>query len=502
MTGRPPARLLETWLLPAAWGLLLVWIAVRLAGRAPDDMYITFRYAWNLAHGEGFVFNPGERVFGLTNPGLGLTLALLHGVTRVPVHLVGTAVYAVSLWGLATVLWLEGRGRDARIEAGVGGTLVVASSYLWLNQGSAGASVLALLAITAVAAEKWPVGSGVLAGVAVWFRPDAVLGVGLLGLLLWVRRRRLPWRWGWAAAALIGCGLLAAWAWFGSPLPGTLEAKQTMAEVRETTWTGERFWARPAGFMHRHWGSAWELVAAAGVAGLLPAFLRGGKAMRSLVLYGLAVAVAYPLLGVPFFSWYVVPSAVAVLYGLAALATVLANTGARAVADGRWPLLAWGLAALLLAAPVWGIARASWRWLDGAAGAGRYASYREAALWVRDHTLPEERIAFGEIGNVAYWSERPVDDLLGLVTPKVLPYVRADDTVGAFLALEPDVFLDHPRSPHPGLVDLPWFREAYHLAARIEPPPDGAGAVTVYRRRPGAVLPAPSPRGKNRPSPP
>ena len=32
-----------------------------------DDAFITYRYARNLARGEGLVFNPGERVEGYTN---------------------------------------------------------------------------------------------------------------------------------------------------------------------------------------------------------------------------------------------------------------------------------------------------------------------------------------------------------------------------------------------------------------------------------------------------
>src|SRR6185436_7663490 len=32
-----------------------------------DDALITLRYAWNLAHGDGLVWNPGERVEGITN---------------------------------------------------------------------------------------------------------------------------------------------------------------------------------------------------------------------------------------------------------------------------------------------------------------------------------------------------------------------------------------------------------------------------------------------------
>src|SRR3972149_419144 len=40
-----------------------------------DDAYTGFRYVANLLGGEGFVFNPGERVEGVTNAGWLLLLA-------------------------------------------------------------------------------------------------------------------------------------------------------------------------------------------------------------------------------------------------------------------------------------------------------------------------------------------------------------------------------------------------------------------------------------------
>ena len=50
------------------WSVPAVGYTRLLAGRSFDDFYITYRYAWNLAAGRGFVFNPGERVFGTTAP--------------------------------------------------------------------------------------------------------------------------------------------------------------------------------------------------------------------------------------------------------------------------------------------------------------------------------------------------------------------------------------------------------------------------------------------------
>src|SRR6185436_20933064 len=66
----------EAWAaLPAgervAFGLALAWLAVAeaaFAGVTYDDAWISLRYAEHLAGGLGWVFNPGERVEGASNP--------------------------------------------------------------------------------------------------------------------------------------------------------------------------------------------------------------------------------------------------------------------------------------------------------------------------------------------------------------------------------------------------------------------------------------------------
>ncbi len=46
---------------------LLVALSAMAWGYVKDDAWISFRYAYNLVHGEGMVFNPGERIEGYTN---------------------------------------------------------------------------------------------------------------------------------------------------------------------------------------------------------------------------------------------------------------------------------------------------------------------------------------------------------------------------------------------------------------------------------------------------
>jgi len=67
----------------------------------PDDAFISFRYAANLAAGNGMVFNPGERVEGMSNP---LWTALLGAATRAGLDTVWTAVTLSLACSLVSII--------------------------------------------------------------------------------------------------------------------------------------------------------------------------------------------------------------------------------------------------------------------------------------------------------------------------------------------------------------------------------------------------------------
>src|SRR6266704_196964 len=93
---------------PVRWGITLgfatlcawfAWMAVYQV----DDAFIVYRYAGNLARGEGFVFNPGERVEGVT---CFLWTILLAPWTAIGLKLPVVAPILTALAGGAAVLLL------------------------------------------------------------------------------------------------------------------------------------------------------------------------------------------------------------------------------------------------------------------------------------------------------------------------------------------------------------------------------------------------------------
>jgi hypothetical protein len=477
----------KSWLVPAAWafwGILAAVFVARLAGRSLDDFFITYRYAWNLAHGNGFVFNAGERVYGVTEPGMVFWLAFWNKLTGVPVHWLGTVTTAV---GLVVTAGLLMAGTRARLAGFLGGTLLVGSTFLWAVHGAGVFMVFALLTAAAVCAERRPGWAGLLAGAAVWFRPDAGIGLAALGLLLWQERRRFPVLFSVVAALVLAAGLFASWRYFGTAVPNTLAAKRAFAAWDPAARSsGRAFWPGAVPLLRRHLGALWPVWAAAGLAGLWPLWRRGGRAGRLLILFGGSLAILYPLLGVPFFAWYAAPPVVVLLVAIGFAADGLAGL----VRSERFQPIAAIVLVLLLAVPA---AIRSIRWLNAMAHPPLEEAYRAAGLWIRDHTEPAEEVSALEVGTLAYFSERHVEDLLGLVTPDDVPYVEQKTVAKGFYNRPTEVLVVRPALE--GLLGAlrktPWFQRRYAEVARFPAGEDGSEGndVIILRHRTGPHVP-------------
>ena len=463
-------------------------MALRVGDHAIDDFFITYRYAENLASGHGLVFDPGERVFGTTAPGLALLLAALRVLTRLPVPVLGTVTTFAAIVATAAIVFVQGRRRGRGPEALAGGALVATSTYAWVHNGADVFVVLALLAAAATLAARRTATAdataGLVAGYAAWCRPDAVLGIGVLGLLEWVRRRRLPRAYGFAAAATLAAGLLAAEAWFGRFLPATLEAKRLQAAWLPWVWpSGADFWPAAVRLLVDHAaGAALAPLVVVGLAGLPVAIRRGGPALRLLVLYAILQAASYPLLGVALYAWYLLPALVALAYGTAFAAGAAGRSTRRFFGARAGAAVPGALVAALLVAPV-GLetGRRVWRMINAPYVEARLEDYRRAGLWLRRHTAPDQVVATVEVGSLGFYSRRPIHDVMGLVSPEALPHIARGDQAGALASGAPDVFLIYaPHEPFLGAVtDTERFAAGWCELARLP----GHEELVVYGRR-------------------
>ena len=414
------------------WVAAVVFVIVSVAALAwflrenrNDDAYITYRYAQNLLAGRGYVFNPGERVLATTAPLHGLVLACMGLVSPdlVSNALVLSAASVVVLVLAVFVVVRDTAGTTAGVVAG--GTLLFnRSTYELFPLETIFVAAVCWAGVVA-AHRRHHVLLGVLAGVAGVIRLDALLCFVALGVVLlgdgrsWRDRLQVlvP------AVLIVSAWLLFAHAYYGTPLPSTAATK--------TGWGG-REWV----YLSRLWDRGLALTFGVETASALAMGLAAWGAvvvflderlrvLRTVVVWIVLHVGAYTAMRIVWpHHWYYYPVTVGVIVLFAVGAVDLGRRiAARVVLTRRGAaLIRWGLALSLIAAWASSVGElASFRrtiaheFFVG----GRDLLYRDLAQWLRANTDPDVRVAIAEPGTVAFYSDRTMVDLLGLVTPQV-----------------------------------------------------------------------------------
>jgi len=422
--------------------LLTIVLAWPLRHYVTDDTYIHLRYAQQLAHGHGFVFNTGERVYGTTSPLWVLALAY-------PMSLGLDGLLASKLLGaLATLValilwWLLVRRTLASTWLRACATVAWAGHAWMLRWSLSGmetplAVCLVLAGCVAFTPSRpWGARAGlasVLWALAGLTRPECALLLPLWALLLlleagWPAGISGAVRALWPGALVLGGWLVFALGWFGRLLPNTLAAKAAGGEG--LGYHIEQL-AREAGIV-----AATDAAMALVVLGLVvrrvvrrewPSWTPVTRFLPW--AWMVLVPLLYLLRGVPVLSRYLVP----LLPLLAWLAWRLLD-GALAGSRARAHRIAGvALAAVALAQNLFTYERVVRPQVDSFT-AGMHASLEPWGRWFATHASADAVIAAPDIGALGYLSQRRVVDLAGLVTPAMVPIlekVSPEDAVAGF----------------------------------------------------------------------
>ena len=469
MNTPPPDSLNDRRLNQIAWALAVLAVVVRVAlawrtHSTGEDTRITLRYADNLATGRGFAYNPGERVFGTTTPLYTLLLALAAWM-HLPALVVGKGVNILAD-GLTTYLIarLLTRPEIDRPMVGLFAALLYAVTSTPISISISGmetglVTCVGLGMVTAyVAGRSRPL---YLLGAALYLlRIDGLVLWGLLALALAVRERRIPWRDLGLALLLALPWTLFAWSYFGSPLPGSLLAKLIayrhgglipQPDHGLTKFNRDAFTSQFLLGWVQQGTTALFLV---GTAGIIAAAFKARRpqagetkapsgGVHTLLVPMLWVLIYYAAMltsKVPAFGWYFLPPwpLVTAVVGLGAgeIATVLRRLISDQEQEG-WRR-AWLLILLVSIA-------GSTLHLPSVEHEIRMRQQEEdhlrlpLGLWLHDHVPPGEHILLEPIGYVGYYSERPIIDAIGLVSPQVLPsYATPNPLADMVRRLQPE----------------------------------------------------------------
>lgn len=469
--------------------LLPLSAAFRLDERFPsDDALISLTYAKNLARGDGFVFNQPPPVLATTTPAFTVAVALLVAIT-------GFEPTVVALW-VSALCWLaliwsffvfrRAFGLDAGQATAVG-WMVAAQG--WVEHLSMEAYPFALILVVAAAlvwSQRWFLG-GLGVGLLFLTRGEGALFAGILGLgvLIGEIRTRNSARSPTLMFVLGGAVPVLAWSayalpTFGSILPETLAAK--MAQVSSGLWAPfhiRLFQEWLPGWGIGPWGATSTLLGYSLVAiGMVVIGLRHRR-MVVFPAWGLAFAIGYSVLGVPGYTWYRLPVIFVLTFTAGLGVEAVLRLGISGENPGRIRFVAvWSLAVVLLISAGWRTAETIRRPPVDRRG----AYYLGIAQWLNEHAALDQSVAFFEVGTLGYYTDLEIVDLVGLVTPSVIPHVINRDFAGGFWENRPDFLIEREGSEFTrAIVDNPLFSGAYIRAVTLDGP-DGR-SLTIHRAR-------------------
>lgn len=495
--------------------LILVASHLLLQGYVTDDTYIHLRYAENLASRGEFAFNPGDSTYGATSPLwiIGLVALLSLGVTGPAaawtMGLVSGMLMIIVYAGLLRRLPFSEPWRWWLFALGVVDAWFLRWTMSGMETPLATAALLVLLwplvmespehaAPTKPRPRLWPryLAWGVAAGLAALVRPEFLLlaPAGLPWLLHFEYRRgdiiagapgrvrARPHRLVAAAAAgwLLTVGPWIAYAMraFGRWTPGTASAKSNVVSFDVVEIVG--YLGRSMQQLGMTQGVLWVSFVVLVVfvlverqrqergLGEIEGVLRPGQwqfwqaltvvlvvaTWTVLLLGGYAVKRVWTI------SRYLSPLSPAILLTIGILTYWLLN--AATPFRGRPILRTWiasfacGLAllgnVLLLTGPV--------RRHTRDFSTGVVECYLQKGVWIGEHSRPDDVIAALDIGALAYGADRPVLDLMGLVSPDIMTIGRQ---VGFQAMLENGLWLrdEHRLGPLPA-----WFVDRHEGAPR------------------------------------
>ncbi|MEM1249035.1 MAG: hypothetical protein AAGK22_21820 [Acidobacteriota bacterium] len=439
-----------------------------------EDAYITFRHARNLANGNGFVFNPSERLLGTSTPLYTLVLSVC-GVLGLSIAPAASFLYAAFLSASA---WLAARLVSPKVTTlSLGVALLVLAGHassraFW---GMESTMYLALILATFLALEREREGTAALyCGLACLTRYDGFLLAALIVLLETVRQRRIPSRFLLVVIAVVTPWLVFGVLYFGGALPNTLSAKRddvatldylagSAAEQLEN--------ANVLNYLFQAPGSSAPIVTALMALLLFSPILRaspkrllGRLTTVYMLVFSLGLWISYAIIGAPLGQpWHLYPASIVLLVCSSLLITP-------AVRESVSLLSLLSMTAVWLPLFLWSGATQRDALLHGPSYRGRIGAYDEMVEWLQRKQLAGLSLMTYEPGYLGYQLDNRVVDLAGLVSEGFRyhgPSSDRSDALAAARELRPSLVVGHPG----------------HLPGRSWP-----GYVAAFHAFPGRVL--------------
>ena len=466
-----------------------LWVSAHTVGLGLplDDAWIHQTYARNLVENGEWAFLSGQPSSGSTAPLWTMMLAVgrwLGFEPRAWSYFLGCVLLVISAWIIGN--WLTHRSGASRRWWFFAAILLALEWHLvWASVSGMETIALILLVVIVffwLESRNWnPLPMGMLIGLGVWFRPDAL---SLLIPVAWhvTLLNSVHFRRSLTKLILVFIGamiLIGPYIAFNYSLsnelwPTTFYAKQAEYAVHKEIPFLYRFWTQLA--------PTFVGVSALLVPGLILLFLteirqRSWWRMAPLiwvVLYTGAYALRLPVNYQH--GRYAIPIIPVVMVlgmdGMIRWVKPYAKSMPQRLISRAW----------LSALPILTLAF----WCLGARAYAQDVAIIEtemvaASRWISTHTEEEALVAAHDIGALGYFGERTLVDMAGLVSPEVIPIMRDEAALATFLdARGADYLMTFP-GWYPLLVERAELIYTTDAAYSIEA---GGENIAIYRWRP------------------
>jgi len=423
-----------------------------------DDSYIYYTYAKNIAEGNGYVYNLGEKVNATTSPLYTLLLAVLYFIAKdispdiFP--LLGNFLAVISL---ATIVFCVSKLLDKDNALKFFPLLFLLNPLLKFGFGMETFFNLSLITLSVLMYRKKKfIFSAFFAGLSVLARLDSILFAAVLFLYYIITYKKLPP----LKAILIFLITITPWFvfsifYFDSFLPTSISVKLSQGNFNMF---GEGF-VFLEGIRSKIPGTIWSVIIIFASLSFSVTYiiikwktLKLNNSIKIIVLWGIALFISYAfILNAPPYPWYYTPFALP-------FTLIISITLGSLIKSKRYELIV--IYMVFIAACLLPLKTYSEGFYP------KYENYKNIAEWLNKNSRPNTTIAVDEIGILRYYYKNgKIVDVLGLVNPEVVPHLNKKDFGWYISEYQPEFIVnDYPKiMNHAGRDDERFFNSYYPI---------------------------------------
>lgn len=435
-----------------------------------DDAYFGFNYARNLIEGNGFVFNPGEKVIGTSAPLPAMLYAVIGLLTHLEVPLIAKIISTMALMAAGLFAFeVFTNWTKSRWWGLFGWALIFNNAWILLLFSHESMIYLALIWIGFYLAMKDR-----------WFLLSVILGIGVLVrqeiAILWailfavqlckkiIKGENVAQ---FMTNALVFILMFAWWFLFSKFYYGTWFSQSMWAKSIQTK-VGIQNYYRGFAFGVLESFKNFPLYVAYYIGGLMlllpfvKTFKKNGPVLVITFWAGI-LSLFYMVLHMPYYHWFGIQ--IFIMFG------IIYMIGLRQILSKKSEYLPVKIIAVsFLIISIFANLGLSVRMIN-AQPSKQALYYKSLGDWFKANTSENSSICYGEVGMMRYYSDRKIVDYIGMVTPGTIPYLVSKDFRGLINEYRPDYFV-YTKGFEALTGKLPeesWFNDEYVLKQVFNP---------------------------------